>query len=106
MTKEERVLKTIRKQDIDYLPSNIYFASHKTKVGLKEALRLSSLDELDKYLENHLHLTGPMDDIFRFRSDFDFLRKAEKTVFANMNWEKGILNDRWGIGYDINTDGI
>ncbi len=106
MTKEERVLKTIKREDIDYLPSNIYFASHETKVALKERLHLSSVDELDNFLENHLQLTGPMDDTFRFRGDHDFLRKAEKTVFADMDWENGILYDRWGIGYDINTDGI
>ena len=106
MTKEERVLKTIKRESIDYLPSNIYFASLETKVKLTKVLNLSSIEGLDTYLENHLHLTSPMDDTFRFRGDHDFLKKAEKTVFANVDWEKGILYDRWGIGYDINTDGI
>jgi len=106
MTKQERVLRTINKEEIDYLPSNIYFAAHETKVGLKEALKLATLDELDEFLENHLHLTSPMDDIFRFRGDHDFLRTAEKTVFAKVDWEKGILYDRWGIGYNIYSDGI
>jgi len=106
MTKEERVLKTINKEDIDYLPSNIYFAAHETKVGLMKALNLSTLDELDDFLENHLHLTAPMDDIFRFRGDHDFLRKAEKTVFADVDWENGTLYDRWGVGYDLYSDGI
>jgi uroporphyrinogen decarboxylase len=106
MTKEQRVLKTIKKEDVDYLPSNIYFASHETKTGLANALDFSSIEKLEEYLGNHLHLTSPMDDTFRFRGDHEFLRKAEKTVFADMDWEKGILYDRWGIGYDINTDGI
>ena len=42
MTRKERVIRTIKRQDIDYLPSNIYFAKHKTKVALKDALKLAS----------------------------------------------------------------
>jgi uroporphyrinogen decarboxylase len=106
MTKEERVLKTIRKEEVDYLPSNIYFASYETKSGLAQKFNLQTIEELDEFLENHLRLTGPMDDTFRFRGDHDFLREAQKTVFADVDWDKGILYDRWGIGYDINTDGI
>jgi uroporphyrinogen decarboxylase len=106
MTKEDRVLKTIRRESIDYLPSNIYFASHETKGMLAKTFDMTSTEELDEYLENHLHLTSPMDDTFRFRGDHAFLREAQKTVFADVDWKKGILYDRWGIGYDINTDGI
>ena len=106
MTKEERVLRTIRKETIDYLPSNIYFASHETKVSLMKALKIPSVEKLDEFLENHLIITSPMDDVFRFRGDHEFLRDAEKTVFAKIDWKNGVLYDRWGIGYDIHTDGI
>ncbi|MCX6088926.1 MAG: hypothetical protein NTX88_00835 [Candidatus Atribacteria bacterium] len=105
MTREERVLRTIRREAIDYLPSNIYFASHEKKLALRDAFHFCSFKELDDFLENHLYLTSPMDDIFRFRGDHEFLRKAKKTVFARVDWENGILYDRWGIGFDINTDG-
>jgi uroporphyrinogen decarboxylase len=47
-----------------------------------------------------------MDDIFRYRGDHNFLREAEKTIFAKVDWQKGQLYDRWGVAYDINTDGI
>ncbi len=106
MTREERVLKLIRKEEIDYLPSNIYFASHGTKESLRKTMRFDTMDQLDDYLENHLMITSLMDDVFRYRGDHEFLKKAEKTVFAKVDWEKGILYDRWGSGYDIYSDGI
>jgi uroporphyrinogen decarboxylase len=106
MTKKERVLRTIARKEIDYLPSNVYFASPDTKLTLQKAFTMDSADALDTFLENHLQITSTMDDIFRFRGDHPFLKKAEKTIFARVDWEKGILHDRWGVGYDINTDGI
>lgn len=106
MTKKERVLRTIRRKEIDYLPSNIYFASHETKVALQKAFGKSTLDELDAFLENHLQITSLADDVFRYRGDHEYLKKAEKTVFARVDWQRGVLTDRWGVGYDIHSDGI
>ncbi len=40
MTRKERVLRTIRRQEIDYLPSNIFFASPETKLTCQKALGL------------------------------------------------------------------
>ena len=106
MTKKERVLRTIARKEIDYLPSNIYFASPETKLVVQKAFNMDSSDALDGFLENHLQITSAMDDIFRFRGDHPFLRNAEKTIFAKVDWDRGILHDRWGVGYDINSDGI
>ena len=106
MTKKERVLRTIARKEIDYLPSNIYFASPETKLVLQKAFKMDSADALDGFLENHLQITSTMDDIFRFRGDHPFLKNAEKTIFAKVDWRKGLLRDRWGVAYDINTDGI
>ena len=75
MTREERVLRTIRRDSIDYLPSNIYFASHEKKLSLMETFQFSSLNEFDDFLENHLYLTSPMDDTFRFRGDHEMRKK-------------------------------
>ncbi|MGA2478555.1 MAG: uroporphyrinogen decarboxylase family protein [Spirochaetia bacterium] len=106
MTRKERVIRTIKRQDIDYLPSNIYFAKHKTKVALKDALKLASLDALDAFLENHIQIPAIMDDVFRHLGDHEYLRKASKTIFARIDWENGEMTDRWGIVYDINADGF
>jgi uroporphyrinogen decarboxylase len=106
MTKKERVLRTIRKQQIDYLPSNMYFASHETKSTLQKAFHKSSPEELDEFLENHLYITNLNHDVFRYRGDHAYLRKSEKTLFGKVDWEQGHLEDRWGIVYHIYTDGI
>ena len=106
MTKEERVLHTIYKNELDYLPSQIYFASQTTKEKLKGVLGLLSMEALDQYLDNHLYLTSTMDDVFRYREDHGLLRKAEEMGFARVDWERGIVYDRWGIGFDMYSDGF
>jgi uroporphyrinogen decarboxylase len=106
MTKKERVLRTIGRKEIDYLPSNVYFASPDSRLALQRAFSMESGDALDAFLENHLQITSTMDDIFRFRGDHEFLKKAEGSIFAKVDWENGVLWDRWGVGFDINSDGV
>ena len=106
MSKEERVLKTIFEQEVDYLPSQIYFASQHTKEKLKEHLHLSSLEEVDQYLDNHLYLTSILDDVFRYREDHVLLERAERMGFVQIDWQKGIVYDRWGVGFDMYSDGF
>ena len=54
MTNEERVLRVINRQDVDYLPSQITFSDRTRDVELAAALGLAGPEELDGYLENHL----------------------------------------------------
>lgn len=106
MTREERVLRTIYREAIDYLPSQIYFASQATKEELQRALGLPSLEDLEQYLDNHLHLTFTLDDVFRYRENHKLLKEAEEMGFARVDWERGIAYDRWGIGFDMYSDGF
>ena len=105
MTKKERVLRLIKRQEIDYLPSNIYFASPDTKIALQRALGLNSIEALDVFLENHLPMTAIRDDVYRYRGNREFLKKAEKTIYARVDWDRQVLYDRWGIGFDMKSDG-
>jgi|YNPBryunderm2012_1023409.scaffolds.fasta_scaffold04784_4 uroporphyrinogen decarboxylase len=104
--KEERVLRTIYRKETDYLPSQIYFASQRTKEGLQKALGFASLEELEIYLDNHLYLTSIMDDVFRYREDHELLRMAEEKGFARIDWDAGIVYDRWNVGFDMYSDGF
>uniref|UniRef100_A0A7V4WLL4 Uroporphyrinogen decarboxylase (URO-D) domain-containing protein n=1 Tax=Candidatus Caldatribacterium saccharofermentans TaxID=1454753 RepID=A0A7V4WLL4_9BACT len=106
VTREERVLRTISRQEIDYLPSQIYFASQTTKEKLQNVLGLASPQDLEAYLDNHLYLTFTMDDVFRYREDHELLKRAEAMGFARVDWERGIVYDRWGIGFDMYSDGF
>ena len=62
MTNEERVLRVIRGQEVDYLPSQITFSDRTRDAAISEALGLGSADELDGYLQNHLCLALSMHD--------------------------------------------
>jgi uroporphyrinogen decarboxylase len=105
MTKKERVVRLIRRQQVDYLPSNVFFASPDTKISLQRSLGLASIEALDAFLENHLPMTAIRDDIYRYRGNRDYLKKAEQTVHARVDWEKEVVYDRWGIGFDMKSDG-
>ena len=47
MTKEERMLRVINREEVDYLPSQIVFTDRSRHEELSRALGLSSCDELD-----------------------------------------------------------
>lgn len=105
MNREERVLNTIYKKPIDYLPSQIYFASLSTKEKLKNALNFVTIKELENYLDNHLYISALRDDIFRYRDNSDLLNAAIKLGFAKIDENQSIVFDRWGIGYHLFSDG-
>ena len=79
MTKEERVLKVISREAIDYLPSQITFADRTRKQMLSKSMGMASVEELDKYLENHLYMTVTLDDgpLF-FKNDKKMMEDLEK----------------------------
>ena len=54
MTKKERVLATVKRQHMDYLPSQITLADRTRDKELHAALKLPATTTMDEYLENHL----------------------------------------------------
>jgi len=57
LSREERILRVINRQDVDYLPSQIVFADRSRDEELSKAFGLAKSEELDDYLENHLYMT-------------------------------------------------
>ncbi len=106
MNREERVLKTIMRDAIDYLPSQIYFASLRTRERLQGALGLRSQEEFEAYLDNHLYITAMMDDVFRYHENPVMLQKAIDMGFARLDPEDNVVYDRWGIGISHESDGL
>jgi len=106
LTREARVLRLIARQQVDYLPSHMYFSSTETKENVRTALGFSTMDELDQYLDCHLYYAFALDDtIFRYRQDPERLRWVESLGFCRIDWEAGIVYDRWGIGLDMHSPG-
>ena len=62
LTKEERVLRTINRKEIDYLPSQLVITDRARYYETLEALGLSSEKELNDYLECHLKGTWLLQD--------------------------------------------
>lgn len=107
MTKEERVLRVIRGQDVDYLPSQITFSDRTRDAEISEALGLASADELDGYLENHLHLTLSLHDkpLF-YRNDRAEMDRLAGMGFCGPDWEHDVVYDSWGMGVRVGSDGF
>jgi uroporphyrinogen decarboxylase len=106
MTREERMLNTIRRREVDYLPSHIYFAAAETKRKVQAALGFSSEEECDRYLDCHLQYGCALDDtIFRYRQDAPRLAWVESLGFCRIDAAAGIVYDRWGVGLDMHSPG-
>ena len=107
MTKEERVLRVINGQDVDYLPSQITFSDRTRDKAISEALHLASADELDGYLENHLCLTLSMHDrpLF-YRNDRRDMDRLAGVGFCGPDWEHNVVYDSWGMGIRVGSDGF
>jgi len=107
MTKEERVLRVINRQEVDYLPSQITFADRTRDKAISGALGLASADELDGYLENHLYLTLSLHDkpLF-YRNDKEEMHRLKEMGFCGTHWERNLVYDSWGMGVVVGSDGF
>ncbi len=104
LTKEERVLRVINREEVDYLPSQIVFTDRSRWGEISKLLGLSSEDELDDYLENHLHHTLSLQDkpIF-YREIIEESDRLHELGFCNPDWENNIVYDTWGMGLIYGT---
>jgi len=100
ITKEERVLRTISRKEVDYLPSQIVFADKSRYAAISKDLGLSSKKELDDYLENHFFITFTKQDKPMVYKDIqDEIEKMKIDGYANPDWKNNVVYDDWGIGY-------
>ncbi len=107
MTKEERVLRVINGQEVDYLPSQITFSDRTRDKEISEALGLSGADELEDYLENHLCITLSYHDkpLF-FRNDREEMERLRGLGFCGTHWDAQHVYDAWGMGIKVGSDGF
>ncbi len=101
-TKEERVLRTIRRQPVDYLPSQLIFADRSRYREISSALGLGSENELDGFLENHFYTTFTAHDKpMIYRDVKDEIEKLKSQGYAQPDWENDVVYDQWGVGYKV-----
>jgi uroporphyrinogen decarboxylase len=107
LSNEERVLRVIAGEDVDYLPSQITFSDRTRDKELSEALGLSCAEELDGYLENHLCITLSLNDKSLFyRNDRAEMKRLEELGFGGADWEGKRVYDSWGMGIQVDSDGF
>jgi hypothetical protein len=107
MTKEERVLRVINGQDVDYLPSQITFSDRTRDKAISEALGLDGPEMLDGYLENHIYISlSAHDKALFYRNDRDEMARLKAMDFAGADWENSVVYDSWGMGVQVGSDGF
>jgi len=106
MTKEERVLRVINRQDVDYLPSQITFSDRTRDDEICRALGIEA-GTLDAYLENHIHIAlSAHDKCLFYRNDHDAMEELKAMGFAGVDWDHHIVYDAWGMGITVGSDGF
>jgi uroporphyrinogen decarboxylase len=107
MNKEQRILDTINRKAIDFLPSQITFSDRTRMESIARYMGFKSADELEEYLQNHIKLTYTACDMPLFnRNNLDLMKTLEKIGYAKIDWENRIVFDAWGVGVAIDSDGI
>lgn len=107
MTRYERLIRLINREDIDYLPSQITFAERTRNADIARQLGLGSADELDGYLENHIQLPFSRYDMPLFlRNDLELMRGLSEEGYAGLDEQGKTVYDLWGMGIRIGEEGF
>ncbi|MBC7333143.1 MAG: hypothetical protein H5T85_01550, partial [Actinobacteria bacterium] len=108
MNRIERVLKVLRREEVDHLPSQITFADRTKKSEIAKALGLGESDtSLDEYLENHLEFIFlKYDKPLFFRNNISLMQKLAEEGVVGLDEENGIVYDVWGMGIRIGEEGF
>jgi uroporphyrinogen decarboxylase len=107
MTKKQRVYATVKREHIDYLPSQITLADRTRDKQLHEALKLPASQTLDQYLENHIIISLTKQDYPLFyRNDRPVMAQLEKEGFCRVDEPGRVVYDDWGMGVRIGEDGF
>jgi uroporphyrinogen decarboxylase len=107
MTKKQRVFGTIRREHIDYLPSQITLADRTRDKQLHAALKLPATQTMDEYLENHIIISLAKQDYpLFFRNDTAMMKELEKEGFCKVDEAGKVVYDGWGMGVRVGEDGF
>lgn len=107
MTRYERLLRLINREDLDYLPSQITFAERTRNAALARQLGLGSAAELEDYLENHIQLPFSRYDMPLFlRNDLPLMRALSAEGIAGLDEQRSTVYDAWGMGIRIGEEGF
>ena len=107
MTKKERVFATVRREHMDYLPSQITLADRTRDKELAASLKLPAGQTMDEYLENHIIISLCKQDYPLFyRNDTAMMKELEKESYCRVDEAGKVVYDSWGMGIRVGEDGF
>lgn len=99
MRKDERVLALFEGKSVDYLPSQITFASKSRDARIAQELSMAE-EDLPTYLENHIRFTyAKADHPLFFKNDIAMMDELENEGYCKVDSVNGIVYDDWGLGH-------
>ena len=107
MNKVDRIIKTIYRENVDYMPSQITFADKSRDDEIAIGLGLRDKTELPEYLENHIEFLYTKHDLPLFyRNDLELMRELHSEGVVGLDEENRIVYDVWGVGIEISDQGF
>ena len=103
MTSEERVLRTIEKQEVGGIPICFHFSDEKTEKMFAKKLSMD-IGEFRKLTDSDIKRCYLTDDLNMNVRNEEFIKFALAMGFAEKRSEENIIYDQWGIGWFLDSD--
>ena len=101
---KERILRTIRREPLDFFPSQVDF----TPVDTPRIARGLGVAEsgLEEAVDNHLVYAYSLGNAEEYMHKLDIRKKAIELGLARMDEKQDIIYDVWGVGWDLTAEGV
>ena len=103
LSKRERVLRAIYRQQLDYFPSQIDFTSAASRSFTRE-MSMSD-NQLNELLDNHLVDSYSLGAVEEYLQNPPVLQRALDLGLARLDRQSHMAYDLWGVGWDMVPDG-
>jgi uroporphyrinogen decarboxylase len=104
LNRKERVLRAIRHEPLDFFPSQVDFTP-------RDISRIAGAfgvhpSELDAAVDNHLVYAYSLGNAEEYMHNPSVLEKALALGLAKLDESKAVIFDVWGVGWDLNSEGV
>lgn len=104
MSHKERVLRAIRREPLDFFPSQVDFTPNDLdRIGRALGVANAAIDDA---VDNHLRYACSLGNAEEYMHDEIVRSRAEKLGLARVDLEQGIIFDIWGVGWDLHAEGV
>jgi uroporphyrinogen decarboxylase len=104
MSHKERVLRAIRRESLDFFPSQVDFTPNdldRIARGLGVAV-----PDIDEAVDNHLRYAYSLGNAEEYMHDEPVRRRAQELGVVRVDEGRGVVYDIWGVGWDLHAEGV